>query len=132
MQIFSSDITHKIINDKETGIFLKNQWITRIVEGCNGMNIIILFWALIWAFPARIKDKILFSLTGALLIWITNILRIAFLSWIYYRHNEWFEQAHSVVFPGMIYGMLVILWLYWAHKTAKNFQKSTKTTSALS
>ncbi len=119
MKIFTPHVTFQIVSPTETGIFLNDRWIVKIVEGCNGMSILILFWALIWAFPSSWKDKLFYSITGGILIWLANLFRIALLGWVYYKYPGFFDMAHRVLFPAIIYGTVIVLWMYWAHKTAK-------------
>ncbi|NPA46865.1 MAG: exosortase family protein XrtF [Chlorobi bacterium] len=115
----------EIINPRETGIFIGENWAAKIVEGCNGMSIIILFISFVWAFPASWRDKILFGLGGSLLIWLVNIGRIALLGWIYYRRPAYFDIIHRVFFPGIMYGTVIVLWIVWASRV-RNFTHSIK------
>ena len=104
----------KVVDAMETGIFFDGQWVVRIVEGCNGMSIIILFVSFIWAWPVSIRKKLFFTLKGILLIWIINILRIVLLGWVYYRYPSYFDTMHRVIFPALIYGTVILLWMIWA------------------
>lgn len=90
-----------------------NKYSVSIVEGCNSINVIILFVSFIIAFTENLKKTLLFFLAGAVLIYGVNILRIAILVVALYRFPQYENLLHSVVFPGIIYGMVFILWMVW-------------------
>lgn len=99
----------------QEGMFLtiENQYSVRIVEGCNAISVIILFVAFVIAFAEGIKKTLIFLLAGTVLIYVVNIFRIAALTVALYRFPEYDDFLHSVVFPGVIYGMIFILWMVW-------------------
>lgn len=84
-----------------------------IIEGCNSISIIILFVAFILAFSASYKKTILFVFAGATLIYTFNIVRIAILAIALYQYPKYQEILHTVVFPGIIYGLVFVLWVIW-------------------
>jgi len=103
-------------NPAEIGIKADGQWLVKIIEGCNGMSVIFVFLAFVWAFPARWRYKLVYSIAGIFLIWTVNLLRIFILGFIYRDYPEWFDFSHRVLFPASIYGMVVILWIIWIRK----------------
>lgn len=94
-------------------LYVENKFLARIIEGCNAVSIIILFMAFVIAFAERLKKTLLFILAGAVLIYAVNILRIVVLAVALYEYPEHKELLHGVVFPGLIYGMVFILWMLW-------------------
>ncbi|MBV1923046.1 MAG: exosortase family protein XrtF [Flavobacteriaceae bacterium] len=94
-------------------LFINKQYLAEIVEGCNSISVIILFLSFVIAFAQNIKKTILFLFSGAVLVYAVNVIRIAFLAVALYKFPEYQEVLHSVVFPGIIYGMVFILWLIW-------------------
>ena len=98
------------------GIFDNGRWILNIIEGCNSVSILILFLAFVWAFPAPWKERLLFSVAGSALIWITNLLRLWVLGLVYAYRFAWFDPMHRVFFPAVIYGMVVLLWIIWMRR----------------
>lgn len=93
---------------------IENETIGKIVEGCNAVSIIILFVAFIIAFSQEIKKTVLFLFAGSVLIYAFNIVRIAILAIVLYKYPQHQEILHSVVFPGLIYGLVFLLWVVWA------------------
>jgi exosortase family protein XrtF len=100
-------------NPAEIGIRLGEHWLVKIVEGCNGISVMIVFLSFIWAFPAGITDKIKFSILGLSAIWIVNLIRIYVLGLIYLYRPGWFDISHRVFFPASVYGMVIFLWVLW-------------------
>lgn len=105
-------------NSKEPSVnmFYKNTWVSRIIEGCNAISIIILFVSFVIAFSGKIKQTILFAIMGSLIIHVFNILRIALLCMAVYHFHDLQEILHSVIFPLFIYGIVFLLWIIWVNK----------------
>ena len=97
----------------EINLYINKQYLASIIEGCNAVSVIILFVAFVVAFAEKWKKTVVFLLTGAVLIYAMNILRIVILSIAIYHYPQHTEILHGVVFPGLIYGMVFILWMIW-------------------
>jgi len=107
-------------------VFFKDRYVSRIVEGCNAISVIILFAAFIFAFSNTIKRTFMYILVGAILIYVLNILRIALLTYALYYYPEYDEILHGTVFPLFIYGVVFLLWILWIIKFygyERNFRK---------
>lgn len=92
---------------------INNVYIARVVEGCNAISIIILFIAFIVAFSSKITTTALYILFGSLLIYVVNIIRIAFITIALYKYPEYEKILHDIVFPSIIYGITFLLWFIW-------------------
>ena len=103
-------------------ILVNDNYVSRIIEGCNSVSIIILFIAFIIAFSGSIKITIIYGIIGSLLIYITNIFRIAILSIGILEYPKHQKIMHSIVFPAIIYGMVFLLWVIWVNKFS-NYKK---------
>ena len=103
-------------------VFVFGKQIGVINEGCNAISIMVLFVSFIIAFAQKFKKTILFILGGLVLIYATNILRIVILSIALYKYPESATFLHDIVFPGIIYGMVFLLWLFWVRKISKGTQ----------
>ncbi len=97
-------------------IFFNKKYIAQIIEGCNGLSVIILFTAFIVAFIGKLKHTIAFIIVGSLMIHILNIARIALLCVLIYSFPEYEEILHGVIFPLIIYGFVFLLWVIWVNK----------------
>jgi len=109
---FSAVLSDDILGE---GVFLtiENNYTVNIVEGCNSISVIILFIAFVIAFAENFKKTILFLFAGAVLIYVVNILRIVILTVALYKYPQYENVLHSVVFPGIIYSMVFMLWMIW-------------------
>ncbi len=103
-------------NEQGLKLLINGEYIARIIEGCTAIGIIILFTAFIIGFGNSFKKSILFALAGSLLIYIFNLFRIVFLGYLMYVFPQWQDPAHRVVFPGMIYGFVIFLWIFFIKK----------------
>tara|TARA_R110002049_G_scaffold309051_3_gene516229 strand:+ start:14372 stop:14854 length:483 start_codon:yes stop_codon:yes gene_type:complete len=97
-------------------LIVNNKYLARVIEGCNGISVIILFISFVIAFSGKLKTTILYILAGSVLIYVVNLSRIVILSVGLY-HYPWRENIlHTVVFPGIIYGMVFLLWMFWVNR----------------
>ncbi len=94
-------------------LFVNQQPLARIVEGCNAISIIILFIAFIISFAEKFKKTFLFIIAGIVLVYSVNVLRISILAIALYKYPQYSETLHGVVFPAIIYGMVFLLWMIW-------------------
>lgn len=100
-------------------LYINETYVARIIEGCNAASILILFLSFVVAFSGKTKTMILFLIAGILLISGINIVRIAFLSIVLYEFPQHGEWLHQLVFPAIIYGFTILLWLVWILKFSK-------------
>jgi exosortase family protein XrtF len=91
-------------------------FVSRIVEGCNGLSVIILFASFIVAFSTKLKPTFMYILSGSLLIGVLNILRVAIINLLLYYYPEYQTFLHDIFFPAIIYGVVFILWMIWVNK----------------
>ena len=102
---------------------IDNKYSVSIVEGCNSVSVIILFVSFIIAFAEGFKKTFLFLLAGGVLIYVVNILRIAALTVALYKYPQYESLLHGVVFPGIIYSMVFVLWMVWVRMLKTNTSK---------
>lgn len=101
-------------------MYLNKQSVYRVIEGCNAMSVMILFVSFVLAFAKAWKKTALFILSGLLLIYIVNVLRLVALAIIKYEYPEYDHISHEILFPAVIYGMVILLWLYWIKSPKKS------------
>ena len=107
-------------------IFYKDHYISRIIEGCNALSVIILFVSFVVAFTGKLKQTLVFILLGSVLIHVLNIARIALLCIALYHYPEFEHTLHGVIFPLVIYGMVFLLWVVWVNKFSLHATTTTK------
>lgn len=103
-------------NEPSMKLIVKGKYLARVIEGCNSVSIIILFVSFIIAFSGKFKETMIFALTGSVLIYVVNLVRIVILS-IGLYHYPWRKDIlHHVIFPAIIYGMVFLLWMLWVNR----------------
>lgn len=107
-------------------LYVNNQYLAHIIEGCNAVSIIILFVAFIVAFSEKSKKTILFLFAGTVIIYIVNIARITIMAIALYKYPQYKEILHTVIFPGLIYGMVFLLWMVWVRMLNLEIENSNE------
>ena len=107
-------------------IIYRGQYISRIIEGCNALSVIILFISFVIAFTGKFKQTLLFVFLGSVLIHLLNIARIALLCVALYSFPEYEHMLHGVIFPLVIYGIVFLLWVIWVNKFSLHATATTK------
>ena len=82
-------------------------------EGCNGINVMILFFAFIIAYKGPLKQTIIYTLGGILVIHLANIIRIALLFVVAERFESLYYFTHKYLFTATIYGVVFLIWFFW-------------------
>lgn len=97
-------------------LIINDKFVARVVEGCNSISVIILFISFLIAFSGKPKTTFLYALTGSVLIYIVNLVRIAVLSVGLYHYPWRRDILHTVIFPLIIYGLVFVLWMIWVKR----------------
>ena len=116
---FENAVVEPHTTEPSMKLIVNGKFVARIIEGCNSISIVILFASFVIAFAQKFKKTLLFLFAGAVLIYAVNILRIVLLAYALYHYPEYEKILHSVVFPGIIYGLVFLLWMMWV-RTLKN------------
>jgi len=123
--------SHIFQHSEESSVvfYLDGQYKVKIVEGCNGIAVMILFLSFVVAFGGRIIDMLLYVPMGIFVIHLSNVVRLTFLTYLFVYHNEYSKEFHDFIFPAIIYGMTFVLWVIWVNYFA--FKYSTKKKSVI-
>lgn len=108
-----------------TWVYMNGESASYINEGCNAISIMIIFVAFIIAFSTTWKQTLLYILGSLIIIQIMNVLRIALLNYIHIYHEEYAKMAHDYLFPAILYGTIVVLWIVWVKFFALKPKKKT-------
>jgi exosortase H (IPTLxxWG-CTERM-specific) len=82
-------------------------------DGCNGINVTILLWAAVLAFPAPWKLRAAGLAAGTLAIQLLNVVRFISLFYIGQYSTAWFEFAHGYLWETLlILDTIVVFWLW--------------------
>lgn len=120
MQLLNFDIhIDKNVSHPYFEVWFNKKYTIRIVEGCNAISVIILFVSFVIAFSGKLKETLVFLLTGSVLIYVLNVIRIAVLTILLFHFPENEHILHGVLFPLIIYGLVFLLWVFWVNKYSK-------------
>ena len=97
-------------------IFFHQNNIVSIEDGCNALELFVLYAGFIICMPAKILRKILFIVGGIIAIYITNVIRCAGVAYIILYHPRYADFAHHYVFTFVVYGLIITLWLIFSRK----------------
>ena len=103
-------------NEASMKLIINNKFVARVIEGCNSISIIILFVSFIVAFSSKFKVTLFYLLSGSVLIYAVNLIRIVILSIGLYHYPWRREILHTVIFPLIIYGLVFLLWMFWVNR----------------
>lgn len=100
------------VKNDQVWFYVVNKYVTRMVEGCNAVSVMILFLAFIFAFYKGFKTFV-FAGIGLVFLYISNLFRIVGLNLVILEHPDYGKPFHDYIFPAVIYGSVVLLWLIW-------------------
>lgn len=119
-KLFNQDVT-MIASSSEPAIrvLFNDRFVAKIIEGCNSISVILLFISFIIAFSTSWTRTVCYLIAGSFALYFSNIIRIDWFIWALYHYPEKQQLLHDVVFPLIIYGMVLLLWLAWIFKFSK-------------
>lgn len=87
--------------------------VLNIFEGCNGINVMIVFVAFMFAFGGNIRRLTVFVPAGLLIIHFFNLIRLVLLYHLAGSGSPQFYYYHKYVFTGILYLVVFVLWAIW-------------------
>ncbi len=100
-------------------MIINGKYVGRVIEGCNSISVLILFVTFVIAFAGPWKRTLIFILAGSALIYLVNVARIVILGIGLYEYPEKEYLLHQLIFPAIVYGMVLLLWMFWVNKFSK-------------
>lgn len=89
-----------------------------VFEGCNSINVMIVFVSFLFAFKGNWKKLAWFLPLGLVLIYIANLLRIIALFYVAEYWRQYFYYIHKYMFTAVIYLIVFMLWWWWIEKVS--------------
>ncbi len=77
-----------------------------IADGCNGLELFVLYLAFLTCMPSTIARKFIFATFGILAIFGLNVLRCCSIAWLNINHPKYVDFAHHYAFTAIIYGFI--------------------------
>ncbi|MBS1858129.1 MAG: exosortase H [Acidobacteria bacterium] len=88
-------------------------------DGCNAVNVTILLWSAVLAFPAPWKLKLWGLLAGSAIIQVVNIFRFITLFYLGQYSMTWFDFAHAYLWESLIVLDTMVVFWYWVTRALR-------------
>lgn len=90
-----------------------NGFATEMKDGGNGVNVTLLLWSAMLAFPASWTWKAKGLLAGSMALQAVNLIRFISLFYLGQYSRKWFELAHAYLWESLIMlDALVVFWMW--------------------
>lgn len=96
-----------------TTIYYHAKAVVSVYEGCNGLNVVIIFLAFLFAFGPVNKSLGWFAPLGILIIHVSNLLRIILLFFVALYLPGFHYFMHKYLFTAIIYVVVFLMWVVW-------------------
>lgn len=93
--------------------------VVNVFEGCNGINVMIVFIAFVVAFGGRLRKMLWFIPAGILIIHMANLLRVGGLYLVAAYFQPYFYYVHKYAFTASLYVIVAVLWWWWSERINK-------------
>jgi exosortase family protein XrtF len=95
------------------GVSENGKTVLYVFEGCNGINVMIVFIAFMFAFGGPGKPLAIFLPAGIITILLFNLLRIALLFYLALNNERHFYYYHKYLFTATLYLVTFGMWALW-------------------
>lgn len=103
-------------------IFLGEKPVLAVYEGCNGINVWIIFAGFLVAFGGLKKNVWIFIGIGSVIIYVINLGRIIFLFLIALKYPDSLYFFHKYFFTAGLYVVVFGLWYFWIKRYGQRTQ----------
>jgi len=101
-------------------IYKDKHRIVGIADGCNALELYVIYLGFLVSFPSSLKRLIFFSFLGIAIIFAANIIRLVALAEMNMNKLNEVEIAHHYFFKLIVYAIIFILWMVYAGKMKSN------------
>lgn len=95
------------------GISINGVTAITILDGCNGLELIVLYIGFILCLPSKVSTSLKFVVAGALGIIAINILRCTLLACLQTNNFTYTSSVHHYVFTIVVYSFIFYLWVLY-------------------
>jgi exosortase family protein XrtF len=120
ISVFESDISTTPSDGPNIPVTQNGQRVISVFEGCNSLNVMIVFLSFVVAFSGRWKETIIYCLAGLGAIYLMNLGRVSMLFFVakYYPNGLYF--FHKFAFTGGLYVVVFIMWYVWIQRLKRD------------
>ncbi|MBL7863229.1 MAG: exosortase family protein XrtF [Cyclobacteriaceae bacterium] len=102
-----------------TYIQWKGRGIVSVYEGCNSLNVMIIFLSFMFSFGPYSKKLLWYSALSLGIIYMVNLMRIIFLFFVVLYIPDYTYYLHKYFFTAFIYLSVLALWIWWVRINEK-------------
>lgn len=115
LKAFDGDV-YAEINQRAPTVLIERPGmvVLNVYEGCNGLNVMIVFVAFLVAFGGPLKKMVWFTIIGLIIIHFANLGRLSLLYYVAQHFENYFYFVHKYFFTAILYLVVFMLWIIWA------------------
>lgn len=103
-----------------TYIAHNHKTVIAVYEGCNGLNVLVVFLSFLFAYGPVSKRMLWFVPLGIVVIHLSNLLRIIILFLVSLNLPDFLYFTHKYLFTAFIFLFVFLLWFWWVLKLSKS------------
>lgn len=103
-------------NSPITNLVFEERNILAVYEGCNGINVAIIFLAFLVAFGPISRPLWWFAPLGLVILHVANLGRLLLLFWVAIYMPNAMYFTHKYLFTAFLYVVVFVLWIWWVRK----------------
>lgn len=84
-----------------------------VYEGCNSVNVMIVFVAFIISFQGPFRLFMRYFVAGMVIVYLINLFRLMGLYIVALHFPDTFYFFHKFFFTGVIYLVVFVIWYFW-------------------
>lgn len=101
-------------------LFMNGNKIVGVADGCNALELYVLYIGFLLSFPASLKRVLVFSCVGIVVIYLANIIRLAALASMNMHWVNAVDMAHHYLFKVIVYAIIFGLWVLFTKNQIRN------------
>jgi exosortase family protein XrtF len=113
LNLITPPVTTLAHSTKPTVLIVQNKPVISVYEGCNGLNVVIVFLAFLVAYGPMTRKLLWFIPVGILVIHVSNLLRVGLLFFVSKNYPHQLYFLHKYFFTAFIYVVVFALWFCW-------------------
>lgn len=114
LSFFYSEIEVAVVpSSLHVGLFMSGMPVVNVFEGCNGVNVFVVYLAFLFAFRSQAHRTASFVMAGLVIIFATNLARVALLFGVALKFPDQLYFFHKYFFTAIIYCVVFAIWYLW-------------------
>lgn len=114
LSVFEANVDYHVVSASMNVPITRNgETVMMVYEGCNSVNVMIVFVAFIISFQGPLKLFIRYFMVGLVVVYLVNLLRLMGLYAVALYFPGSFYFFHKFFFTGVIYLVVFAIWYFW-------------------